>query len=436
VEVPTKIPASVKKVCSSPGFVVGIAFVFRIVILHLEWRGLDGGPGATTPYGYEAGSIADAIVSGRGFSSPFPSVRTGPTAFLCPLYPYLVAGIFKVWGIFSLRSHIVIQVLNSLFASLVVLPLYAVAKRTLGAGIAVAAAWLWVFLPSAWHIPIADIWDTALTALLFTLIFWATIAIRRQSRLSIWAAYGALWAIGALVNASVLSVLPFFLIWLAWTRFKESSESLVPILMALGTLALGIMPWTVRNYREFGKWIPMRSNFGLELWWGNNPSGDLGNSFVLHPVQNLAEDLKFQRLGEIRYMEEKQQEALEFIASHPVVTFRSTLRRIGDYWFAVSDRPDSGWSSLPASLKVLFLLNGSLVLFGWLGAVLAFRAYRGAAVAYWIVLLVFPLVYYVTHTLIRYRFPMEPILSILGVYGVAVTLAWAGRLRFPHTLAR
>ena len=42
---------------------------------------------------------------------------------------------------------------------------------------------------------------------------------------------------------------------------------------------------------------------------------------------------------------------------------------------------------------------------------------------YLVVLLAFPLVYYLTVTLVRYRFPMDPILTILAAYGVSQVLA-------------
>ena len=37
------------------------------------------------------------------------------------------------------------------------------------------------------------------------------------------------------------------------------------------TCVLGIVPWTARNYAAFGQLVPVKSNFGLEFWLGNNP---------------------------------------------------------------------------------------------------------------------------------------------------------------------
>src|SRR5208283_2726817 len=114
-----------------------------------------------------------------------------------------------------------------------------------------------------------------------------------------------------------------------------------------------LMPWTIRNYRVFGALIPLRSNFGLELWLGNNPSGDEVNSFLLHPFVNISEARRYTQLGERAYMADKQREAGAFILSHPGATSRFVLRRAAQYWFAVTDRPGGTWSSSPLYVKAL-----------------------------------------------------------------------------------
>jgi hypothetical protein len=51
---------------------------------------------------------------------------------------------------------------------------------------------------------------------------------------------------------------------------------------------------------------------------------------------------------------------------------------------------------------------------------------------YAIVLLVFPLIFYFTHSSLRYRFPMDPIMMILAAYGVSHPISqWLERAS-PH----
>ena len=64
----------------------------------------------------ETGSIAYALASGKGFSSPFRK-ETGPTAWLTPVYPLLLAGLFRIFGVFSQGAFFAVVFLNAVFSS-------------------------------------------------------------------------------------------------------------------------------------------------------------------------------------------------------------------------------------------------------------------------------------------------------------------------------
>ena len=129
--------------------------------------------------------------------------------------------------------------------------------------------------------PVADLWDTSLSALWFALLFWATLALRGERSTARWVGYGVLWAVGALINTSLISVLPFFLAWLAWEAHKERMPWLRPIAISVLVITLGVVPWVIRSYLVVGKAFPVRSTFGLMLWFGNNGRGICGE-FVFH----------------------------------------------------------------------------------------------------------------------------------------------------------
>src|SRR2546423_11357119 len=67
-------------------------------------------------FGWETGKIAASIAAGHGFSSPLQG-ETGSTAWIPPLYPFLVAGIFKVLGIYTTASAVAILCVNSIFSA-------------------------------------------------------------------------------------------------------------------------------------------------------------------------------------------------------------------------------------------------------------------------------------------------------------------------------
>jgi hypothetical protein len=57
--------------------------------------------------------------------------------------------------------------------------------------------------------------------------------------------------------------------------------------------------------------IPIKDNFGLELWLGNNPTVKRNWSPGNHPVGYPAEMQRLLDLGESKYMQVKQREAVE-----------------------------------------------------------------------------------------------------------------------------
>ena len=136
--------------------------------------------------------------------------------------------------------------------------------------------------------PFEWIWDTSLTALLAATLLWATLELAdspRLHRLKDWGAYGLLWAFALLTNPSLGSVLPFLLGWAAYRTAKRGAGWRAPALAA-AVVVLCCAPWTIRNYRAFHRFIPLRSNLGVELYVGNNENYGLhppGLAFQYHP---------------------------------------------------------------------------------------------------------------------------------------------------------
>ena len=426
----------VKLILCSPVFIVSFAFLVRMIFLYWDWKTAPAAVRAFQPYGYELGRVARAIASGQGFSSPLRMVDSGPTAWFTPIFPYLVAGIFKIWGVYSDLSRIIIQTMNSAFTALTIIPIYCIGRKSFGQAVAVSASWFWVFMPTALVFPRIWIWDTAMAGLFFALLFWGTLALAEYQSTWAWAGYGGLWAIGVLVNPSMLSVFPFLLGWVLWETRQDGAPWIKFATATLLVFALGMVPWTVRNYRVFGKVIVLRSNLGLELWLGNNPAVPDSWSPWTHPNDDAEEARKYQRMGEIPYMAEKQRLAIEFMRTHPADTVRFIFHRFVDNWIAVSDSPLDSWSYSPLYVKLFMVLNISLSLFTLLGALFAYRAKHPNALPYAIVLLIFPLIFYLTHASLRYRFPMDPIMMVLSAYGIGQMIAAvSGRLSSPSRAA-
>src|SRR6185437_15623687 len=129
--------------------------------------------------------------------------------------------------------------------------------------------------------------------------------LHRQRRALGWLGFGVLYGIAALSNPSVLSMFPVFLFLTALNLHRREKKWLAHCLVAtFGVLAV-LTPWTIRNYRTLHIITPVRDNFWLESWAGNDGSTFESNDRWAHPASNPAEMERFQQLGEAAYLAEK-----------------------------------------------------------------------------------------------------------------------------------
>jgi Dolichyl-phosphate-mannose-protein mannosyltransferase len=399
-----------------------VALVLRLIVVAFLY------PAQLNPrrdywhFGYETGRIARAIASGRGFSDPLFG-QTGPTAWMAPIYPYLVAGVFKLSGIYTVASAIILLSLNGLFSALTCLPVFFMARKSFGTRVGRWAAWAWALFPYAVFLSADAVWETCLTTLLLSLLFLATLYLKDSTRLVSWGGAGLLCGFSALVDPAVIAVAPFLGGWACYRLHGQGRRWVFPATVGGLVMVAAVTPWFIRNYRTFHQFVPFRDNFGLELHVGNN--GDTSHWVIdwAHPSVSQAEMAEYRRMGEPGYMAAKRQEAVAFIAGHLRWFAWLTLRRIVFTWTGF-------WSFDRAYLHeepfdpVNIPVCTTLTLLALLGLWRAFRLRTQFAVPYALLLLSFPVVFYITHCELRYRHRMDPYLVVLATYAVLEWFAW------------
>jgi hypothetical protein len=418
---------SVQARLRSPATAVSVALLLRLSFLYLAHRA----GGNFFSVGQEAGNVAWSLALGHGFSSPLIGMQ-GPTAWVAPVYPFLLALGFKLLSMNPYHVVVFGQVLNSIFSALTCWPIYLLAKKLFSLRVALASCWTWAVLPTAILFPLEWIWDQSLSALLLTALLCATVYLaaepapktagaRPYTLLS--AGYGIGWAFTLLTNPAIGLLVPVLLAWLAYRRNKTGAAWKGPIAIALLACVLGIVPWTARNYAAFGRFVPVKSNFGLEFWLGNNPDVKIIWAWWRSPASDAAESNELHQLGEIAYMHEKQSEALKFIWAHPGTFLDSSFDRFVDTWTALWDQRADPWvNALHAGAAYVWFCS-VLSLLALLGLLLARRADALETFPLSATMLFFPLTYYITHSAVRYRHPIDPVMAILAVYAAGCAYA-------------
>lgn len=373
--------------------------------------------------GQEEGHVAKSIAEGHGFGNPLYT-QTGPTAWFAPIFPYIFAADFKIFGVFTTASCIAILTFDALVSALTCLPIFFFARRGFGEGAALAAGWTWVVYPYAVYWPVYRVWETWFATLLLAILFCVILKLERSSKVSHWIGFGALSGFAALTDPVVLGVLPFLALWAVWRLHKQRKRWLVPAVAAVLAVLFTISPWMIRNAMVFHRFIPIRDNLPLEFRVGNNGNSSAPMTITAGPwvpwIDN-AEWNEYISMGELKYFHAKGEQARAYIAAHPVWYAGMIVRRFvyvwTDFWNIQDVETQTlGWVNVP----LLTLLS----VFLFLGLHRAFRK-KGVAVAmpYALVLIFFPIVYYLTHVGGWYRCPMGPFIIVLASYEVHARVA-------------
>jgi Dolichyl-phosphate-mannose-protein mannosyltransferase len=457
-----------KHLWQSPLAIFFVALALRLLGVRLFYNSTWNDYQDHLLFGYETGRIARSITEGHGFGNPI-SLPSGPTAWLTPVYPYLLAGVFRLCGVYTKTSALVILSLNSLFSALICFPLFHMAKRSFGRSVAIAACWIWTVFPYFIYIPGGFVWDTCLGALLVaTLFLWALKLGEQHGSLWSWLGFGVFGGFTVLTNASALTVCCVLAAWAVFPLWQTSRTPqrpptsvisrdhrrwLLPAFLVAAGLVVTLLPWQVRNYRAFHALVPLRDNFWLEFWDGNDGDTTSWVDIERHPTINPDEGALFAKLGEIPYMQEKRRKALDFLALHPGLYLVQCVRRFLYVWTGFwnldpSNRLDEfhGFANvyLTSSLSLAMLVGLWRALRNsaplpeeayprsgpGLCSVAAssshsrnvvppvFRTSRAAALPYLLVLSFYPLIFYITHPTIRHRHAIDPEVVVLAALGV------------------
>lgn len=398
---------------------VATALVIRFALVLFVFRDVAAPTVDHNEFGWEMGWTARSIALGHGFGSPFLP-WTGPTALVPPLYPWLIALVFRIWGLYTAHAAIAILTLNSIFSALTCIPIYLSVRHALGNRLATIAGWAWVVYPYAIYFSADRVWDYALTGLLFSTCFWVAQRIHLHSRLSSWFGLGLLFGFTCLSNPSIATSLMLLLALALYKVWRVRGNWFLRGLLASVALLAVIAPWGLRNYRVLHIVSPVRDGLWLEAWAGNNGDTFESNPAWAHPASNPVEMQKFQALGETQYMAEKKVLAIHFIQAHPAFFVGVSIRRVARFWTGFWSLSRAYLAREPLDIPNVFFCT-ALTLLMIRGLRRLWNIHRQYAAAYLIVLVMFPLPYYISHSSADYRQPIEPqiiALVVLGIFGL------------------
>ena len=331
---------------------VGVAFYLGDVV--------DAPPLLTDQRSYHF--LAVRLLGGHGFSFdrgwyPFTPADT-PTAHWSFLYPLFVAAVYAVFGVHPLAVRVVQGVLGGVLLPWMV---YRLAGHTFspspalppkvggdrggaergpgGEGhplpliaAAIAAVYGYFILYAA----------TLMTETFYIVVLlWSLeVGLRLGAHLreagrvprSLALQLGLSLGVAALLRQSVLPWVPvlfLYLLWQAW-RGKQLKEAMRTLAVAGLILAACILPWTYRNYRVYGQFLPLNSSTGYAMYSAQHPMH--GTNFREFDAAPLPEGLAG---NEAQIDQELMRAGIQFVLDDPgryMLLSLSRVRAFFEFW--------------------------------------------------------------------------------------------------------
>ncbi|MBN1424588.1 glycosyltransferase family 39 protein [Candidatus Fermentibacteria bacterium] len=200
------------------------------------------------------------------WTPPYEQIK-GTPYFRAPLYPYFLAGLFRLFG----QSLLLLRAIQVIIGSCSCVLAYAVAARCLGgrvglaAGLLCACSWVLTYYDAELLLPVLEVFF-----LLAGLLALFVSAQRMNPALAGLA--GLLFGLLSITRPNALALFPFIVLW-SVRALPTGRRGGFTLLLAAGFLAPPLAV-TLRNRVVGGDWVVVSSQGGVNFFIGNNPESN------------------------------------------------------------------------------------------------------------------------------------------------------------------
>ena len=417
-------------------------------------------PGTYDQVSYDR--LAQRVLGGYGFTFDklwWPYTRPGePTAHWSYLYTLYLAAVYRLAGYHPLVARLIQAILVGALMPWLV---YRIGCRHFGRQVGLVASGIMACY--AYFIYYAA---TLMTENFYIIgILWvldisgqlgqageSPPAARRQSLL-----LGLALGVTVLLRQVFLLFIPFLFIWLLWRsyRYQTGPGSVSPLaknealggipardrgvatslqskpavrmigilVPATAVLLFAILPWTVRNYLVFHRFVLLNTNAGFAFYWSNHPihgqnyPADLPDwdSYIrLIPPELLS-------LDEAELDQALLKRGLGFVRDDPRRYLMLSISRLDDYFMFWPSAKSSLISNVSRGLS--FGLLWPFMAYGFMTQVR--RSFVSEILILYLFIIIYSAIHLLSWSLIRYRLPVDAVLIIFaGATLVEIQRSW------------
>lgn len=362
--------------------------------------GLTGHVAGDAP-AYEA--LARSLAEGRGYVNPHSGQ---PTAYRAPGYPFFLAGVYTMFPGADFR---LLRILQAALSACTIPLVYALARHCGERRVALLAAALFAFYPSSIYFSALLITETlALFTFTLVLVLLAQTIREEQKKGSIrWhAACGTVLGLATLVRPITL-LLPLYLLALFLIFPLHAPLRTRGIVYLLLTFCLILLPWSVRNYLRFHRFVPVSTTAGTVIWQGLQPD-PRGYGFT--PWEQIERVLP-EGLDEVEASRYLLRDALRFARRHPARTLWLCGVKLASLFSPLDGRRCRLGSAYNPAYGIVLM---TALWAGWKNL----KTSPMARAAAWVILY-FALMAIVFYGSPRFRLSFEPLLIVFSAVGIA-----------------
>jgi len=344
--------------------------------------------------------IAKNIASGNGFNMLPDSTLLANRA---PLFPFILAGVFKFFG----QGYWPTRIFQVCISSLVPVITYLIGKEIAHERVGRVSAYISIFYP--FYVFYSGY---VLTETLF--VFLSCLSLLYLIRFIKTGSYQDSWLSGIFLGLSALTrpIALGFGLFFIMCYFFVSRRRLKGVVIILATMFLVVSPWTIRNYIVFEKFVPITTEVGRVFYSGNNPMNKTGGCIrdidFIEPEETVS-------MGEVEASNYMFKKGLEFTRDNPWVFFKVSIKKLGRLW-RVFPFYTSGFTDIKYKLISMFSY-GLILPFFLIGLFLSMRNWKLVLPLYCLIVYtsIFCMIFYGT---MRFRLPIMPAVIVLGSVGI------------------
>lgn len=251
-----------------------------------------------------------------------------PTPCRAPLYPFMLSAVYFIFG----KSYVIARLLQALLGALTCIVFYNTVREMYEEKVAAISSWILALYPVLIVYTGLILSETLFIFLLAASLMFLARSVKREGLRDIMLS-GLFLGLSALARPTTMLFPMAVLIVLIVGRSRNIVRKFAVFLLVFAAV---IAPWTARNYRAFGVFMPVSTGGGINLYCTGRMISGAGWSDGIEEIRKkwavFQEQYKGKLDPNIQFDNDLKAEGFRMIKNDIPGYVRLTVRRTVPFW--------------------------------------------------------------------------------------------------------